>query len=223
MPFTASEIAELIGGEVVGDGNTILKNFAPAEHAQPGDLTFAENDEYLSRAEQSAATAVIADKRSSSQKKVLIRVANVRIAFAKALGLFFQEEAKPPGVHPTAVIAKTAQVDATAHIGPHCVVGERVKIAARVILHAGNFVGHHAVIGEDTCLFPNVTVYPRGKIGRRVRIHANSVIGADGYGFVFDGQKHLKIPQIGDVIIGDDVEVGAGVTIARGALGSTVI
>ena len=114
-------------------------------------------------------------------------------------------------------------MDPTAHIGPHCVVGERVKIGARAVLQAGNFVGDDSKLGDDVNLFPNVTVYPRTEIGQRVRIHAGTVIGSDGFGYVQDGGVHRKVPQIGNVIIGDDVEIGANVTIDRGALGPTVI
>ncbi|MGA2029998.1 MAG: UDP-3-O-(3-hydroxymyristoyl)glucosamine N-acyltransferase [Verrucomicrobiota bacterium] len=223
MPFTTAEIAKLIGGEVVGDAKAVLKNFAPAENARTGDLTFAENETYFVRAEKSAATAVIAEKRFSSSKKILIRVAHPRIAFAKALALFFPEKKIAAGIHPTAVIAPGAKISATARIGPHCVVGERVKIGARSVLQAGNFVGDGCKLGDDVNLFPNVTLYAHTEIGNRVRIHANSVIGSDGFGYVQDGGIHRKVQQIGNVLIGDDVEIGAGVTIDRGALGSTVI
>jgi UDP-3-O-[3-hydroxymyristoyl] glucosamine N-acyltransferase len=223
MPFTTEQIAKLIGGEVVGDANAILRSFTTIENAQAGDLTFAENEEFFSRAEQSAATAIIADKRFSSAKKTLIQVPNARVGFAKALALFFPEKKFPGGIHPSAVIAATAEVDASAHIGPHCVIGERVKIGARSVLQAGNFIGDDSKLGEDVMLFPNVAIYPRGQIGHRVRIHANSVVGSDGFGYVQDGPIHRKVPQIGNVVIGDDVEIGAGVTIDRGALGSTVI
>ncbi|HSY74839.1 MAG TPA: LpxD N-terminal domain-containing protein, partial [Dongiaceae bacterium] len=120
MPFTTAEIAKLIGGQVVGDGNATLKSFAPAENAKIGDLTFAENEDYFARAEQSAATAIIADKRFSSSKKILIQVPNARVAFAKALALFFPEQKFAAGIHPSAVISKSAQIDPSAHIGPHC-------------------------------------------------------------------------------------------------------
>jgi UDP-3-O-[3-hydroxymyristoyl] glucosamine N-acyltransferase len=222
MP-TATEIAKYLQGEVVGDGNAILNSFAPAESAQPGDLTFAENESFFARAEESAATAIIADQRFSSTKKILIRVPNARIAFAKALALFFPEPVRPAGIHPLAAVAASAQVDPTAHIGPHCIVGERVKIGARSALQGGNSVGDDSQVGEDVNLFPNVTVYPRTEIGSRVRIHAGTVIGSDGYGYVLDGGIHRKIPQIGNVIIHDDVEIGANVTVDRGALGPTVI
>jgi UDP-3-O-[3-hydroxymyristoyl] glucosamine N-acyltransferase len=222
MP-TASEIAKHLQGEVVGDGNAVLNSFAPTESARPGDLTFAENEVFFARAEESAATAIIADQRFNSTKKILIRVPNARIAFAKALALFFPEPVRPAGIHPLAAVAASAQIDPTAHIGPHCTIGERVKIGARSVLQSGNSVGDDSQLGEDANLFPNVTVYPRTEIGNHVRIHAGTVIGSDGYGYVLDGGVHRKIPQTGNVIIHDDVEIGANVTVDRGALGPTVI
>jgi UDP-3-O-[3-hydroxymyristoyl] glucosamine N-acyltransferase len=209
MPFTALEVAKHVGGEVVGDNTVILNNFAPAESARAGDLTFAENEAYFARAEQSSATAVIADERFKSASKILIRVPNARIAFAKAMALFFPEQKFAAGIHPTAVIASSAQIDASAHVGPHCVIGERVRMGARTVLQAGNFIGDNSKLGDDVNLFPNVTIYPRTEIGQRVRIHANTVIGSDGFGYVQDGGIHRKVPQIGNVLIGDDVEIGA--------------
>jgi UDP-3-O-[3-hydroxymyristoyl] glucosamine N-acyltransferase len=223
MTFTTAEIAKHLDGEVVGDATATLTGFAPAASAKPGDLTFAENEDYFVRAEQSAATAIIADDRFKSAKKILIRVPNARIAFAKAMALFFPERTYAAGIHPTAVIAASAKVDASAHIGPHCVVGERVRIGARAVLQAGNFVGDDSKLGDDVNLFPNVTIYPDTEIGQRVRIHAGTVVGSDGFGYVQDGGIHRKVPQIGNVVIGDDVEIGANVTIDRGALGPTVI
>ncbi|MFM2294320.1 MAG: UDP-3-O-(3-hydroxymyristoyl)glucosamine N-acyltransferase [Verrucomicrobiota bacterium] len=222
MP-TAAELAKLLAGEVVGDPATPLRNFAAAETAQPGDLTFAENENYFAKAEASAASAVLVGKTILTSDKVLIRVANPRLAFAKVLPLFFPETKFAPGVHPSAIIAATARVDATAHLGPHCVVGERTVIGARVVLQGGNHISADCTLGDDTNLFPNVVVYARTQIGQRVRVHAGAVIGADGFGYVFDAGVHCKVPQVGYVIIGDDVELGAGATIDRGALGATVI
>jgi UDP-3-O-[3-hydroxymyristoyl] glucosamine N-acyltransferase len=222
MP-TAAEIANYLQGEVVGDATAVLNCFAPADRAQPGDLTFAENETYFAKAEQSDATAILADARFTSTRKILIRVPQPRVAFAKVLALFFPEQRPAAGIHPTAVIAPTAQIDPTAHIGPHCVIGARVMVGARTILSAGNFVGDDSRLGDDVHLFPNVTLYPRTEIGNRVRIHAGAVIGADGYGYVPDNGVHRKVPQIGHVSIGDDVEIGANTTIDRGALGATVI
>ena len=223
MRFTTSEIAKQLDGEVLGDGNAALTGFATADTAKAGDLTFAENAEYFAIAEKSAATAIIAGKEFSSANKILIRVANPRIAFARAMGVFFPEPAFTPGIHPSAVVAASAQIDPTAHIGPHCTVGERVKIGAHCALQAGDFVGEDTVLEEGTNLFPNVTIYARSQIGKRVRIHAGTVIGSDGFGYVFDSGFHRKVPQIGNVIIGDDVEIGSNVSVDRGALGSTTI
>jgi UDP-3-O-[3-hydroxymyristoyl] glucosamine N-acyltransferase len=221
--ITTAEIAKLLDGEVVGDEHATLTGFAPAAQAKPGDLTFAENDDYFATAENSAATAIITGKNSPSGKKILIRVANPRIAFAKAVGIFFPEPKFAPGIHPSAVIAASAQVDPTAHVGPHCHVGERVKLGANCVLQSNNSVGADSVLGADTNLFPNVTIYPRSQLGARVRVHSGTVIGSDGFGYVLDGAFHRKVPQIGIVIIGDDVEIGANVSIDRGALGATTI
>jgi len=223
VKITVAQLAQELQGDVIGDGLTMLTGFAPADTAKSGDLTFAENEEFFGKAEQSAATAILVDGPFTSAGKALIRVKNARIGFARALPLFFPEKKYAPGIHPSAVVASSAEIDPTAHLGPFCCVGENVKIAARAVLQGGNHIGDNSVIGEDTNLFPRVTLYPRTQIGQRVRIHAGSVIGSDGYGYVFDGGSHRKVPQVGLVIIHDDVEIGANVTIDRGALGPTVI
>jgi UDP-3-O-[3-hydroxymyristoyl] glucosamine N-acyltransferase len=223
MTFTAAKIAKHLQGEVLGDAGVPLTGFAPAETAKPGDLTFAENKNYFTRAEQSAATAIIADERFTSTRKILIRVADARVAFAKALALFFPEPKFAAGIHPTAIVAASAKIDATAYVGPYCVIGERVRVGARTVLQGGSFVGDDSQFGEDVNFFPNVTIYPRTEVGHRVRIHAGTVIGSDGYGYVQDRGIHRKVPQTGNVLIGDDVEIGANVTVDRGALGATVI
>jgi UDP-3-O-[3-hydroxymyristoyl] glucosamine N-acyltransferase len=223
MSFTASEIARQLGGEIKGDGAIVLNGFAPAERAQAGDLTFAENEIFFQRAEASAAAAILVAGDFSSATKTLIRVANARIAFAKVLCLFYPEPVFAAGIHPTAVVAASAQIDATAHVGPHCVIGAEARIGARVVLHGGDHVGSQTQIGDDSVIFPNVTLYARTQLGQRVRIHSGTVIGSDGFGYVFDAGMHRKVPQIGNVIIGDDVEIGANVTVDRGALGPTTI
>ncbi len=222
MSFTITEIARHLDGEVVGDSSIVLRGFAPADRAQPGDLTFAENELFFARAEQSAASAIIVDAPVTSQK-ALIRVPSARIAFAKVLPLFYPEPTYVPGIHPTAVVAPSAKVDASAHIGPQCVVGEGASIGPRAVLLAQVYVGPQCVVGEETLLFPHVALYAGTSLGHRVRIHAGTVIGSDGFGYVQDGGIHRKVPQIGNVIIRDDVEIGANVTVDRGALGPTVI
>lgn len=223
MSFTAAEVAEHLQGEVLGDASTKLTGFAPADRAKPGDLTFAENETYFATAEQSAASAIIISGQSKSANKVLIQVSNARVAFAKALELFFPEIRPPAGIHPSAVVAPTAKIDPTAHIGPHCVIGEQVRIGARTVLHGCSFVSADCKLADDVVLFPNVTLYPRTELGHRVRVHAGTVIGSDGFGYVQDAGVHRKVPQMGNVIVGDDVEIGANVAIDRGALGPTVI
>src|SRR5262245_24200975 len=223
MPFTAAEIAAQIQGQVEGDGSVVLTGLAPADRSRPGDLTFAENEAYFGRAEESEASAILVGDNFTASKKVLIRVANARVAFAKVLALFFPSPTFPPGIHPTAVIAASAQIDPSAHVGPYCVIGDEVRVGPRVVLHGANHVGTECLLREGVQLFPHVTLYARTQVGNRVTLHAGTVIGGDGFGYVFDDGVHRKIPQIGNVIIHDDVEIGANVTIDRGALGSTVI
>jgi len=223
MMMTAAQIAEQLRGEVLGDGSVPITGFAPAESARPGDLTFAEKEAYFAAAEQSQAAAILVSGPFTSSRKVLIRVPNARVAVARVLPLFFPPDESPQGIHPSAVIAASAQVDPTAHVGPHCVVGPRVRIGARSVLMGGNHLGRDCQLGDDVCLYPNVVVYARSQIGHRVVIHAGTVIGSDGYGYVFDEGRHRKMPQVGTVIIDDDVEIGANAAIDRGALGATVL
>lgn len=223
MTFTAAQIATQLRGEVLGDASVSLTGFAPAELARPGDLTFADNEAYFTAAEKSQASAILVAGNLTSAQKTVIRVANARVAAARILPLFFPPETAVPGIHPTAIIAATAQVDTTAEIGPHCVIGDGVRIGARTVLMGGNFLGRDSSIGADGRLFPNVVIYARSKIGDRVSIHAGTTIGSDGYGYVFDEGRHRKVLQLGHVEIGNDVEIGANSAIDRGALGPTVI
>ena len=223
MPVTVAQIAERLKGEVIGDGSIRLTGFAPADCARTGDLTFAEKETHFAAAEQSQAAAILVSQTFASSAKVLIRVPDARVAMARVLPLFFPPDQSPSGIHPSANIDASAQIDPTAHIGPNCVIGARVRLGARSVLLGGNHIGRDCEIGDDTCLFPNVVVYARTQIGHRVSIHAGTVIGSDGYGYVFDGGHHRKVLQVGNVIIGDDVEIGANAAIDRAALGSTII
>ena len=223
MKFTATDLAKQLQGEVVGDGAVAITGFAPADAAKAGDLTFAESEAYFAKAQQSAASAILVSADVKSSPKTLIRVANARVAFAKALALFFPEPQFAPGIHASAVVAPSAEVDPSAHVGPFCVVGAGARIGARSVLEGGNHIGAACALGEDVRLFPNVVLYPRTQVGNRVRIHAGVVIGADGFGYVFDEGRHLKVPQIGNVIVEDDVEIGANSAVDRATLGSTII
>jgi len=223
MSITVAQIAEQLRGEVIGDGSIPLTGFASAELARAGDLTFAEKEAYFTAADASAAAAIIVSGPFTSATKVLIRVPNARIAVARVLPVFFPPDESPRGIHPSANIAPSAQIDATAHLGPGCVIGAQVRLGARSVLLGGNHVGPGCQIGDDVCLFPNVVLYARTQLGHRVTIHAGTVIGSDGYGYVFDEGRHRKVLQVGNVVIHDDVEIGANACIDRAALGSTVI
>jgi UDP-3-O-[3-hydroxymyristoyl] glucosamine N-acyltransferase len=223
MPFTVSQIAEQLHGEVIGDGAAMITGLATADSAKQGDLTFAEKDTYFAAAEQSQATAILVSNGFTSSKKALIRVPNARVAVARLLPVFFPPDQHAPGIHPGATIAPSAQIDPTAHIGPNCVIGAGVRIGARSVLMGGNHIGRDSRIGDDTTLFPNVVIYAKCHVGSRVSIHAGTVIGSDGYGYVFDEGRHRKMLQVGNVIIHDDVEIGANTAIDRAALGATVI
>jgi UDP-3-O-[3-hydroxymyristoyl] glucosamine N-acyltransferase len=223
ISFTAAQIAERLQGKLVGDGSVRIVGLAPAESAQEGDLTFAEKPSYFAAAEQSRASAILVGDSSLSSRKVLVRVKDPRVAVAKLLPLFHPPEKYAPGIHPSAAIDPTAQVDPTVHIGPGCVVEAESRIGAGCVLLGGNHLGRGCQLGEEVCLHPNVVLYPRTEIGNRVTIHAGSVIGSDGYGYVFDEGQHRKMLQIGNVIIQNDVEIGANTAIDRATLGSTVI
>ncbi len=223
MPITASQIAQQLHGELVGDGSVELTGLAPSDRARVGELTFAENASYFDAAEKSQASAILVDGPFVSSRKVLIRVANARIALARVLPVFFPPEEHPCGIHPRSTIADSAQIHPTAHIGPNCVVGPRVRVGARSVLMGGNDLRADCQLGDDVCLFPNVVLYRQTHIGDRVTIHAGTVIGSDGFGYVFDEGHHRKVLQLGNVIIHNDVEIGANAAIDRGTLGPTVI
>jgi len=224
MPITASQIAELVRGEISGDGSIEITGFSAADSAKAGDLTFADKERHFLAAEQSQASAVLVGGAfASTTSKVLIRVPDARVAMARLLPHFFPQEKHTPGIHPTAVIAASAQIDPTAHVGPHVVIGENVTIGARTALLGGNHIGRDCRIGDDVSLYPGVILYPGCKLGHRVGIHSGCVIGGDGYGYVLDGASFRKVLQVGDVVIEDDVEIGAGTTVDRAAFGSTII
>lgn len=223
MPKTLLEIAALIGGQVDGDETVLIHGLAPANAARQGDLTFAETPQYLALALESQASAILVPPGLESSSKPLIRVANPRVAVARLLPAFFPPEPVVAGIHPTASVAPDATVDPTASVGPGCVIGPGSRIGARTVLMGGNHLGRSVSLGEDVCLHPNVVVYPLSVIGNRVIIHAGTVIGSDGYGYVLDEGRHRKMLQVGHVRIHDDVEIGANAAIDRGALGATVI
>jgi len=223
MSFILTEIATHVRGEVIGDASTQVTGFAPADYARAGDLTFADKPAYFQAAEQSEASAILVSGPFASERKPLIKVANARIAVARLLPLFFPPDTHAAGIHPSAVINPSAQLDPSAHVGPNCVIGPRARLGARCVLMGGNHIGRDCQLGDDVTLHPNALLYARTQVGNRVTIHGGTVIGSDGYGYVFDEGCHRKMLQVGNVVIGDDVEIGANSAIDRAALGSTVI
>jgi UDP-3-O-[3-hydroxymyristoyl] glucosamine N-acyltransferase len=218
-----AEVAAKIGGELIGNGEIAINGVNSAERAREHELTFAENPKYFAAAEKSPAAGVIVSENVAGTTKALIRVGNVRAALARALAIFFPPEQPAVGIHASAVIHPTAVVEPSASIGAHCVIGPGARIGAKSVLLGGNHIGRDCVLGEEVWLYPNVVLYARTQVGARVVIHAGTVIGSDGYGYVFDAGRHAKLLQLGNVEIGSDVEIGSNASIDRAAFGSTKI
>jgi UDP-3-O-[3-hydroxymyristoyl] glucosamine N-acyltransferase len=223
MHITAQALAEHLAGQLDGDGSLALTGIAPIPRARATDVTFAETDKHCAAAAQSAAAVVIVPRDARVAGKTLIRVANPRAAFARTLALFVPARNYPAQIHPTAQVAGTAKLGRDVFIGEYAVVRDHVTIGDRTVVEAHCFIGESTTLGEDGRLYPGVKLYHRVRVGHRVIIHAGSVIGSDGFGYVRDGDEHVKVPQAGDVIIEDDVEIGANTTIDRATMDSTVI
>src|SRR5579859_1436279 len=223
MPITVHALAAQIGGEVQGDANIQLNGIAPIPHARATDVTFAENPKHAAAAEGCAAAAVIVPLGASASRKTLIRVKNPRAAFARALAIFYPPRKYPAQVHPTAQLGRNVQLGEGVFVGEYTVLRDNVIIGNRSVLETHCVIGEGSRLGDDCLLYPNVTIYHGIRIGNRVAIHAGSVIGSDGFGYVQDGAERLKIWQVGNVVIEDDVEIGANVTIDRATMDSTLI
>ena len=206
MALTLKELAAAIEAEVSGDGSVSIESAAALEDAGPGQISFLANPRYAKQLETTAASAVIVAPGVSSDRVTLIKAKDPYYAFAQAVVMLHGHRKHPhAGIHPKA------------HVEPTAMVG------AGSILYPGVYIAARARVGRDCILYPNVVVYDDCVIGDRVTIHANSSIGTDGFGYATHGGAHHKIPQVGNVIIGDDVEIGSGVCIDRAALGSTVV
>jgi UDP-3-O-[3-hydroxymyristoyl] glucosamine N-acyltransferase len=218
-----SELAEYVGGTVVGDGEVEISGIAPIDDAEAGQITFIAHPRYFRKLETTRASAIILSKEVPSTGKHLIIAANPQLAFVKILTLFFTRPYQPKGIDPKACISTTAQLGEDLTIYPRVYIGDRCRIGNRVTLYPGVFVDEDSSIGEDSILYPNVTVYSGSVIGKRVILHSGVVIGADGFGYAKEGAKNVKIPQVGKVMIEDDVEIGANSTVDRAALDTTII
>jgi UDP-3-O-[3-hydroxymyristoyl] glucosamine N-acyltransferase len=222
--YTLVEIAEKVGGELVGDGNVAIRQVATLANAGEGHLTFIANPKYRAQLSTTRASAVILGEREKDLTSLPRIVSdNPYACYAKAASLLNPISGALPGIHPTAVVGKGARIASSASIGPQSVIGCEVEIGERVVIGAGCYVGDHVTIGDETHFYPQVVVYHDCRVGQRVIVHSGAVIGADGFGLANEQGRWLKIPQIGRVMIGDDVEIGANTTIDRGALDDTVI
>jgi UDP-3-O-[3-hydroxymyristoyl] glucosamine N-acyltransferase len=217
------ELARLVGGDLEGDPALPIHGFASLESAGPTDLSFVASTRHLDAARRSAAAALIAPPALDLGGRPAIRVAQPYAAVAGVLALFFPEPTILPGVHPTAHVAASAWVAPDATVSAFAVVAEDAVIEARAALHPHVYVGPECRVGEGSVLHPHVVLRARVSLGRRVVIHPGAVLGADGFGYVFDGRAHRKIPQVGRVVVEDDVEIGANVAVDRATLGETVI
>jgi UDP-3-O-[3-hydroxymyristoyl] glucosamine N-acyltransferase len=205
-PFTLGQIASRLGGRVAGDSGTLIRQVGSIERARPGDITFLSNKKLSTRLGETRATAVIVSPEHESLTDLPRIVCDAPYAyFARVSQLFNPLVTQASGVHASAVVSSTAKLGKDVSIGAGCVIGDGVSI------------------GDDSCLYPRVVVYPNCTLGKRVIVHSGAVIGADGFGIAPEAGRWVKIPQIGGVRIGDDVEIGANTTIDRGTLDDTVI
>lgn len=222
--YRLSEIIERFGGELIGDSSILIKQVAPLSTAQAEHISFLANPKYRRQLQGTKAGAVIlgiAEREATVLPRILSD--NPYAYFAKVSALLNPSRAEKPGIHPSALVDKTAEIPDSSAIGAFVFVGKRVKIGHRAVIGAGCYLGDGVEIGDDSLFYPHVVVYHGSVIGKRAIIHSGAVIGADGFGLANEGGRWIKVPQIGRVLIGDDVEIGANTTVDRGALDDTII
>jgi UDP-3-O-[3-hydroxymyristoyl] glucosamine N-acyltransferase len=219
-----AELAAILGGDIDGDPGTRIRGVAGIREAQPGDVTFLANSRYEAYLLETRASAVICSREPRAAPVPLVKVDNPYLAFQRIVRIFRPEPLRPePGVHPTAVVAPDAVVGEGVSIGAHCVVESRAHIGERAVLMPGCYVGVAARVGAECLFYPRVTLREECVVGERCIVHSGAVIGSDGFGFAFDDGRYHKVPQVGNVIVGDDVEIGANTTIDRATTDSTRI
>ena len=224
MPISLSELAERTGATVAGDGAVLVSHVAALEFAGPGAITFLANRKYRSQLVGTRAAAVIVAPEMAGQTALPKLVsATPYVVYAKVAAILHPAEPTVPGVHPSAVVDPGARIAGSASVGPNAVVGAGAVVGERARIGAGSFVGAGASIGDDVILHANVTIYERCVVGPRSILHSGVVIGADGFGMAEENGRWVKIPQLGRVVLGADVEIGANTTVDRGAIDDTVI
>lgn len=224
LQYSLQYLAEFLGVELHGDKNCVISSIAPLDKAQTGQITFLKNPHYKKFLATTNASAIILKPEFVELTKTNILIAdNPYAAYAKISALFDNSPKHIATIHDSAIIGKNCEIDKSAYIGANCVIGDDVIIGKNAVIHAGCCIDNNSSIGENTILYFNATIYHHIKIGKRNVIHSGVVIGADGFGFAMDKGVNYKIHQLGNVIIGDDVEIGANTTIDRGALDDTII
>lgn len=231
--WTVAELAAHLNGRLIGDGSIHVERVAEVSTAGAGEIAYVEDKKFFEAGKLSQASCLIVPQEFIAVLKdiiierelgpALIEVAKPKLAFALIAELLHPPKPREPFVHPSAVIAASADIALTAYIGPHVSIGEGTSIGAGTRIEAGVVIGDHVRIGSESVLHPGVTVYDKVTIGDRVVLHAGVVVGADGFGYVRDDQSHHKFPQIGTVVIEDDVELGANTCVDRAAFGQTRI
>lgn len=221
---TLAELAAELGGVVVGDGSTVIRGVAGIREAQPGDITFLANARYDGYIAETQASAVICSREPRSSAIPLLQVDNPYLAFQRVVQLLRPALEKPlPGVHPTAVVSPAARVGEGVSIGPYCVIEAGASVGDRTVLMPYTYVGVQASVGADCLVYPRVTIREECVVGDRCILHVGVVLGADGFGFAFDSGRYHKVPQVGIVVVGDDVEIGANTTVDRATTDATRI
>jgi len=222
--YTLGAIVERLGGELVGDAAVVVRQVAPLSSAQSWHISFLTNPKYRRQLQNCGAGAVImgiAERDATDLPRILSD--NPYAYFAKVSALLNPRHSEVPGIHPTAIVDQTASIPVSATIGAFAFVGAGVKVGERAVIGSGCHLGTDVEIGDDSLFYPQVVVYHGCVIGKRAILHSGAVIGADGFGIAMENGCWIKVPQIGRVVIGDDVEIGANTTVDRGALDDTII
>jgi len=217
------ELADLIGGSISGDPEVEITGVSGIAEAKHGDITFLADKRHLGDILKTKASAVIAGSEIDGQSASILISDNPYFTFARALEVFYVRPVTPSGISDKAVVCTGASLGGDVSIYPNAYISGSAIIGSRVILYPGVFIGEGTSIGDESVIYPNVTIRENVSVGRKVIVHAGAVIGADGFGYVFEKGAHYKIPQVGGVIVGDNVEIGANVIIDRATTGNTVI
>jgi len=224
MEFTIKQISKIIDGKILGNDDLRITGVSSIENAEEGDISFIKNERFVSKVLQTKASAVVSHRPIEETKKTLIITDNPFFAFIKLLKIISDEKQQQPRtIHPSAVISKDSSIGNNISVGANVVIGEHTQIGHNATIFPNVFIGTNCKIGDDSIIYPNVTIREEVTIGKRVIIQSGASIGDDGFGFLQIKGKHVKIPQVGTIEIGDDVAIGSNVTIARAALDKTII